>query len=810
MNNMLRDARIGLRLLWKNPGFAAVAVLTLALGIAANTAIFSVIYATFFAPLPYRDADRLVMVWSQLQGNRNSVSPADYLDWKRQATVFEDLNAWSGRTANLSTNERPEQVQIAPATPGFLPMLGYGHPLALGRDFLEEEGTPGRDRVVILTHRIWRERFGSNPGIVGGQIRIDRQPYTVVGILGAGPADENQNQLWVPLAFSPEMQRNHDAHWLLVMGRLKAGISLQQANANMDAVTRNIARTSSASGTGWSASVEPFRNNFLSGDTKRGLWLLLAAVGFVLLIACANVANLLLARGTARQRELAVRASLGASRPRIVGQLLVESLMLAIAGGALGVALASGLLKIVITLMPPYMLPTEADVRLNVPVLLFTLGACGLCGILFGAAPAWQAGRANVNDILKEAGRSLGGGGSRLRRVLVVVEFALALTLLAGGGVAIHSLSSLTNRDLGFRTDHLLTFYLPVDRERFTEAGRIETFYRQLIERVQAVPGVVSASVSTGIPVRGPGGGMQFSIAGRPSGDLSTRPVAGFSMVSPSYFSTFGVRLTRGRPLTDQDRSGGTPVAIVNEAFVRRYLPDVDPLKQRLVIAQLMPGSTSLGPPVEWQIVGVSADIRNIGPAEEEIPEIDVPFWQSLWPDARITVRTAGEPAGMQRSIAAVIQSLDSELPMADVKTMEQIVSQSLVRDRFNTVLFGGFALVGLLLAALGIYGVMSFVVAQRTHEIGLRMALGADPSHILRRIVGEGMTAAVIGTAIGSAGAFYVARAMRGIISGVSGLDPAAFVAVTATLLLAAFVACVVPAARAASVDPMVALRQE
>ncbi len=810
MTHVLRDARIGLRLLRKNPGFAGVAVLTLALGIAANTAIFSVIYATFFAPLPYRDADRLVMVWSQLQGNRNSVSPGDYLDWKGQATVFEDLNAWSSRTANLSTSERPEQVQIGPATPGFLPMLGYGHPLALGRDFLEEEGTPGQNHVVILTHRIWHERFGGNPGIVGGQIRIDRTPYTVVGILGAGPADENQNQLWVPLAFSAEMQRNHDAHWLFVMGRLKAGITLQQANANMDAVSRNIARNSPASGSGWTATVEPFRNNFLSADTKRGLWLLVAAVGFVLLIACANVANLLLARGTTRQRELAVRASLGASRPRIVAQLLVESLMLAIAGGALGVALASGLLKIVITLMPPYMLPTEADVRLNVPVLLFTLVACGLCGILFGAAPAWQAGRANVNDILKEAGRSLGGGGGRLRRVLVVVEFALALTLLAGGGLAIHSLSSLTHRDLGFRADHLLTFYLPVDRARFTEAGQIATFYRQLIERVQAVPDVVSASVSTGIPVRGPGGGMQFSIAGQPVGDLSTLPVAGFSMVSPGYFNTFGMRIARGRPFTDQDRAGDIPVAIVNEAFVRRYLPNVDPLKQRLTVAQLIPGSTTLGPPIDWQIVGVYADIRNMGPANEEVPEIDVPFWQSLWPDVRMTVRTAGEPAGVQRSIAGVIQSLDPELPMADVRTMEQIVSQSLVRDRFNAVLFGGFAIVALLLAALGIYGVMSFVVAQRTHEIGLRMALGAERAHILRQVVGEGMIAAVLGTTIGAAGAFYVARMMRGVVSGVSGMDPAAFIVVTMTLFCAALIACIVPAARAASVDPMVALRQE
>ena len=807
--NIIRDARIGFRLLWKTPGFTTIAILTLALGIGSTSAIFSVIYATFIEPLPYRDADRLVMVWSRIQGFRNVVAAGSYMEWKRQATVFEDLNAWGGREVNLSAGERPEQIQAGLATPGFLGMLGYGHPLALGRSFLEEEGIPGKDQVVVLTHRVWRERFGADPTIVGRQIRIDRKPYTVVGVLGAGPADKNQNQIYLPLAFTPD-QLNHDFHWLLVMGRLKPGVTLQQANANMAAVTRNIALAHPVSAKGWTASVEPFRNNFLSDDTKRGLWLLLGAVGFVLLIACANVANLLLARGSARRRELAVRTSLGASRWQIARQLLTESVVLALIGGVLGVALAAALLAVVVALMPEYMLPTEANIRLNVPVLLFTLATCGLAGILFGAAPAWHAARTNVNDTLKEGGRSQRGGGNRLRHVLVVLEFALALTLLSGGGLAIHSLYTLTNRDLGFRTEGLLTFSLPMSDDRFAAPAEIPAFYERLIERIESLPGIVSASVSTGMPVRGTNFGMQFDRRSKPEPDPGRRQGAGFNMATPGYFETFGIRIARGRAFTDQDRAGGVPVAIVNETFVRQYLKDIDPLTERLAVQQLLPGVQQLGPPVEWQIVGVYRDVRNAGPGQDGFPEIVVPFSQSPWTSASVAVRTSGNPTHLQKSIEAVIQSVDPDLPMADVRTMEQIVSQSMVTDRFNTVLFGSFAVAGLLLAAFGIYGVMSFVVAQRTHEIGLRMALGAERSHILRHVMREGLVSAVIGALVGSAGAFFVARTMRGIVSGIGEGDVVPFMIVLALLMTTAIAACFAPAARAASVDPMVALRED
>jgi putative ABC transport system permease protein len=717
------------------------------------------------------------------------------------------LNAWSGRSANLATADHPEQVQANATTPGFLKMMG--HPFAYGRDFGPEEGVQGRDKVVVLSNVFWRQRFNADPSLVGRTVRINGEPHTVVGILGPGPTDKLPSKLYLPLVFAPE-QINHDFHWLLVMGRLKPGVTLDQANANMKAVSARLSTAFPKSNTGWSSSVEPLKNNFLSDTTKSSLWLLLGAVGFVLLIACANVANLLLARGTARQRELALRSALGASRWEIVRQLLIESLVLATIGGALGVALAAALLKGILLLMPDGTLPTEADVRLNLPVLMFTLIACALSGVLFGCAPAWQAARAKTNDALKEGSRSLAGGRHRLRQTLVVIEFALALTLLAGGGLAIHSLFKLANVDLGFRTDSLLTFYLPVPDGELTGNDQVNTFYAQLLERVQAVPGVTGVSVSTGMPVQGTGFGMPFDIAGKLSADPGKRPGAGFNMVSPDYYKTFGIHITRGRTFTEQDRMPGIPVAIVNDTFVKKYLNGVDPLQTRLVVEQLIPGVTKLGPPIEWQIVGVYNDVRNAGPKDDQFPEIDVPFYQSPWPGAGVAVRTAGDPTSVQQSVAAVIRTMDPDLPMAGVKTMEQLIDESKSNDRFTTALFASFAAVALVLAAFGIYGVMAFAVAQRTHEIGLRMALGAGRGQVLSGILKEGLITAMIGVVLGSGGAYLVGRAMQSMLYDMGSFDPLAFSMVAVTLLGCAIVACLVPARRAASVDPMVALRDE
>jgi putative ABC transport system permease protein len=808
VGNLWRDLQFGLRLLWKNPAFTAVTVLALALGIGANTAIFSVVYATLLAPLPYHQPDRIVIVWSKVGGNRNSTAAGDYLDWKRQSSSFESMAAWTDRQMSLTTSGHPEQIQTQMCTPGFLEVLGQ--PFSLGRDFLPEEGEIGRDQEIILTHHLWKNRFGAAPRIIGQQVRLNGNPYTVVGVLAPGATDRLQTEMYVPLAFKPE-QVNHDFHWLLVMARLKPGVTIEKANADMASVTGHIAEVFPKSNQGWGASVEALQNDFLSRDTRRALWMLLGAVGFVLLIACANVANLLLARGTVRQKEVAVRASLGATRGQLFRQFLTESVALASIGGALGVGLAWVLLQVIASLMPPFTLPSEADVRLNVPVLLFTVGATMFAGILFGCAPAMQAIRLNLNETLKEGGRTgVGAGRHRVRHALVLTEFALALTLLAAAGLAVHSFWNLTHVDMGFRTDHILTFSLPTPADRLKSPEQMTVFYRQLVERIQGLPGVTAASASTGMPVQGTNFGMPFDIVGKPVADRSQRPGAGFNQVTPGFFATFGIRISRGRAFTEADVAGGQPVAIVNSTFVKRHFHDVDPLTQRISVEQLIPGVTNLGPPIDWQIVGVYENVRNGGPKGDGFPEIDVPFAQSPWPTLSMAVRTTVSPETMSKSIAGVISSVDPDLPMADVKTMDQLLEESLGQDLFGAVLFGGFALVALCLAALGIYGVMSFAVAQRRHEIGLRMALGAGRAQVLGLILKEGMTLGSIGLLIGLAGSYGIGKLMRGMWYGIGTLDPVGFGAVAAVLMLSALLACYIPARRATQVDPMAALRQD
>ena len=809
MANFLRDTRFGFRLLRKNPGFAAVAIFALALGIGANTAIFSIFYATLLAPFPYPQPDQLVVLWSSMGGHRNGVSAGDYLDWKRESKVFQILGAVSGDQFNLSAGvERAEQVEGDYLTPGFLDQLIGDKPF-MGRYLLPDDAVPGKDHVVIITHKLWEKHFGADPNIIGKQIHLNGELYTVIGVQPPGQPDRLDRQLVVPLVFTPD-QTNHDFRWLVILGRMKPGVTLAQANADMDTVARHLAEDYPKSNKGWGVSVVPLTNEFLNPDTKKGLPLLLGAVGFVLLIACANVANLLLARGAARQREVAVRASVGASRRQIFTQFLIESLALASVGGVLGVGLAWMLMKAIVASMPPYTLLSEADVRMSVPVLLFTVVTVMLAGVLFGCAPALRAARMNLNEVLKEGGGSARSTGRHgLRRALVIAEFALALSLLAGGGLAMHSLWNLAHVDLGFRSDHLLTFDLPVTKGRLTDAVQITTFYRQLLEKIQALPGVTSVSACEGGPLQGVRFGMPFQIAGKEVTDMTQRPVAGFNMVSPDFFKVFGIRMAQGRALNDQDIAGGVQVAIVNEDFAKKFFAGVDPLSQRVLVEQLVPGVTKYGPPVAWQIVGVYQEVRN-GRREQDFPEIDVPFWQSPWPQARIAVRAAVEPENLTRSIAGIVQSMDPDLPLGTPRTMDQIMDQSLSPQRFTAGLFAGFAAIALLLAAVGIYGVMSFAVAQRTHEIGLRMALGADQGRVLALILKEGMILAGVGLALGLFGAYGVGKVMHGLLYNVAVFDFAAFGAVAAALLLAGLLACFIPAHRATLVDPMQALRQE
>ena len=637
--------------------------------------------------------------------------------------------------------------------------------------------------------------------------------YTVVGVAAPGPNDRGDTQMSVPLAFRPD-ELDRRGHWLLVLGRLRPGVTLAEANAEMKVIQKRLAGAYPETDRDLTVSVEPLKNDFLPSNTRTGLWLMMGAVGFVLLIACVNIANLLLAWGTAREREVAVRVAHGASRGRIFRQFLAESVALASVGGALGVLCAVGILKGVMAAMPRNDLgiPYEADPHLNIPVLLFTLGATLLSGILFGSAPAWRAARQDVNDVLKEGGRSLvGGGGKLLRSALVVAEFALALVLVAGAGLTVRSFWNVATADLGVRTDHVLTFRVPLQAGRTMNAAQIRAFYRQLLERIEVVPGVRRVSLSPFLPGSGGAGRLPFSVVGKPAVEASRQPAAFYQPATPGYYETYGIRLTRGRFLNAGDLAGGLRVAMVSESFARQYLAGMDPLTQRLRIPELMPGhNPPLGPPVEWQIVGVYHDVQYAAHPASGSPEVNVPFDQSPWAYAYLAVRTSGEPGAVTKDVAGAIHSLDQDLPMTDVLTLDQVLSQSTASDRFTVVVFGSFAGLALLLAAIGIYGVMTFSVAQRSHEVGIRMALGAGRGQVLRLVVGDGMKAALIGLALGAPGAWLVGRTLHGLLYKVGEFDARSFTVVVTTLLAAALVACYMPARRATKIDPMSALRDE
>src|SRR5215469_4099764 len=802
-----QNLRFAARLLRRNPGFTTVAVATLALGIGAITAIFSVIYAVLLAPMPYPNPDQLVMVWSKVRSNNNTVSAGDFLDWRRQNTTFQDLIAWTGVAMNFQTPDQPERIVGRALTPGAYRMMGT--PLLLGRDFLPQEGEVGKDHVVILTHRLW-VHLGADRNIIGRQIKMDGELYTVVGVNQPGQTDRLESEFVVPLSFKPD-QINHDVHWLMVIGRLKSGVSIAQAQADMNVVTTRIGQQHPQSNQGWSTSVELLHNDFFPKERQRVLWLLMGAVGLVLLIACANVANLVLAKGTTRLREAAVRTSLGATRWQLFGQFLSENVVLAAIGGGCGIALGAGLLRVLLARMPSGQLPSEADITLNLPVLLFSLLATTMAGALFGCLPAWHASRIDPNETLKEGGRAgTGLARHRLRKTLIVCEFALALTLLFGAGLALHSLWNLSRVDLGFRSDHLLTFGLEPPKEEPYQSAHIVSFYREVLERIKALPGVINSEVATGMPLEGVSFGMPFSVAGQPVSDPSSRPDAAFQMVTPEYYQTLGIQILKGRQFSEQDSANSPRVAIVNETFVRRFLPGVDPLTRRLLVEQMFPGQLKLGPPVEWQIVGVSRNIRNRDMRGGDFALIDVPFEQNPWPGAGVVVRTTGDPAAMSKTIAAAIHTISPDAPLEEIRTMDEIVDQSLVNDRFMTALYGSFAAVALLLAAIGIYGVMAFVVAQRRHEIGLRIAFGASQDHVLSLVLKEGLTLAASGLGLGLIGAFFVGRALNGLVYGVGSMDSIALFLVALTLFAAALFACYIPARRAAKVDPIVALRYE
>jgi putative ABC transport system permease protein len=817
MSTLWSDIRVAVRGLIKAPRFSLMAIGALALGIGPNTAIFSIVYGTLLAPLPYPQPDRLVMVWSKERDSRARTSPAEYLEWKARAKSFQYLEPFWAKQFNLATADSPERIRARQVTPDGHRLFGEG--VFLGRDFRADEDQPGKDHVVLVSHRLWRARFGANPALVGQDIRMDGIPYTVVGILLPGARDRLPADVWIPLAFSREARENRQFRPLLIAGRLKPGVTLAQAQAEMGQIAQDLARDYPASNTGRTVSVESLQNNFLPGDVATTLWLLLAAVSFVVLIASVNVANLLLSRGAARQQETAVRIALGASPGRLAWLILTESLVLAAAGGVLGALSSIWILRAILGIVPAGTLPSEADPRLSLPVLGFTLAATMLSGLLCGAAQAWQSSRLDAHDALKQAGRNATGRGHRrLHRVFVVVQFALAMALLAGAGLTILSFWNRTQVDLGVRTDSILTFALPVNDGRLASSTEIDAFYHDVMERLKTVPGVVHASISAPGQPLSPGFSREFTIVGSADDSLASRRSASVEMVSPEYFDTFGIRVVRGRGINGLDGASTQRVAVVNERFVELFLQGRDPVGQQVVMdgfvpraAGLGPGGAQPGPPAEWHIVGVFRDVSNADRfGDPQAPEIYVPFAQSPWPQVRGAVRaTTNHPEALQRSVAAAIQALHPDLPLTDVRTMEQIVGERLAPDKLNVALYGGLAVLALVLAALGIYGVMAYAVTQRNAEIGLRMALGAGQGQVRRQILREGLTLAGEGLLLGLLGAYGVGRAMQSTLYGTASLSLPVLLGVGIVLLVTAVVACYLPARRASAVDPMVALRQ-
>lgn len=813
-----RDLRFTLRGLRRAPGFSLAVIAALALGIGPNTAIFSIVYATLLGPMPYPNPDQLVLLWSRANGNRDLTSPADYLEWKEQNTSFQYLEPILPRGFNLSTPEAPERVRARQTSTAGYRM--WGEPVFLGRDFAPDEDQPGKNHVVLLRHRLWRERFGADPNIIGRDIRMDGTPYTVIGVVSPGVSDRIPADVWIPLTLTPQEISNRRLRPFLMAGRLKPGVTIEQAQQEMNLIAGRLAERFPDSNKGRTVSVEPLQNNFMPADRVKNLWLLLAAVSFVVLIACVNVANMLLSRGAVRERETAIRAALGASRGRLARLALTESLVLALAGGSLGILSSIWILQGILAIVPQGMLPAEADPRLNLPVLLFTLAATILVGLICGMAQAWHASRTDWNDTLKQAGRSATGSGRRkLRHALVVAEFAMAVTLLAGAGLTILSFWKRMQVDFGVRTDHIITFGLPVNESRFSSGNQIDGFYRRLIERFQAVPGVLQASVSAPyVPLLGSGFARQFSVAGQTDEAPSSRPQTMVQMVTPEYFETFGIRIVQGRALAVQDGASGQRVTVVNERFAKRFLEGRDPLGQRVIMSQFTTGSPRLGfrdglpgSQVEWQIVGVFRDIHNFEQfGDPTAPQICIPFAQSPWLQAMVAVRTAADPETLRKALAAEVHAVDPDLPLNEVRTMDQIIGEQLAPDRLNVALYSGLAVLALVLAALGIYGVMAYTVAQRTPEIGLRMALGADQSQVRGEVLRDGIVLAGGGLLIGLAGAYALGRGLQSTLYGTGALSLPVLFVVGLVLLGAALIACYVPARRASSVDPMIALRQE
>jgi predicted permease len=805
LDSVWQDLCYGLRMLRKSPGFTAVAVLTLALGIGANTAIFSLVDAVLLHSLPYGKTDRLVMVWEEDLARgwfHNTVSAADFLDWRKENRVFTQIAAFHQGTFDMNDRGEPMEVEGEQVSGDFFSVLGVSP--VLGRAFLPDEDRPVSPRVAVLSNGLWKERFGADRSLIGREITIDGNRFTVVGIMGPDfyfPPRGSRSQIW--MAGLDLRNPNRTAHNFQCIARMKSGVTLAQARADMDAISLRI-QSEYSEDKGWGAELISLHDETV-GNTRPALLVLFAAVCFVLLIACANVANLELARTDTRQGEIAVRIALGASRARMVRQLLTESVVLSIAGGGLGLVLAYwgvGFARHI----APQGTPGINQVGLNVWVLVFTVGISLIVGLAFGLTPAFGASTCDLNLSLKNAGRSRSGGAAnrRHRGLLVSSEFAVALVLFVGAGLLIKSFVLLSRVELGFDPHHVITMRIVLNGPRYATGRERVSFFHQLVQRVEAMPGVNSAGIlgGGGLPPDG-GNGWDFLISGRPRPAPNQQPNAVRWVANPDYFHTMGMSLLRGRLFTADDTSNSPPVAVINAAMARQYWHNRDPIGSQI---QFPPGDKS-----PWfTVVGIVSNIRNWSLEDQPLPEVYVCYTQSGPTPWHLLLRSTSDPAGLVRAVRHQVELLDKEQPVSDVRTMDDVLSEAEAGHRFPMILLGVFAALALILAAAGIYAVVSYTTEQRTHEIGVRMALGAQHRDVLRLIIGQGIRFALFGIVIGLAAAFGLTRLMSSLLFGIRATDSATFAGVALLLTFVALAACYIPARRAMKVDPMVALRYE
>jgi putative ABC transport system permease protein len=807
MHSFWQDLRYGARMLLKNPGFTLIAVLTLALGIGANTAIFSVINGVLLGSLPYPHPEQLAMVWcdNKRQGIPDDItSYPNFVDWRDRNKTFQGMAGVTDDTYNLTGRGEPEEIRAASVSPNFFQLLGV-NPVR-GRGFTAEEEQPGRDRIAILSHSLWQRHFGGDPDILNKTILLSGEPNVVVGIMPPGFQFPEKTELWKPLAPDERMRGARSAFWLPIVGRFKPGVTRAQAQADLEVITTQI-QQQFPDMAGYGVNVVPVLEQSV-GFIRRALMILFVAVLFVLLIACANVANLLLARAAVRQREVSIRAAMGAGRRRIVRQLMTESMLLAVLGGALGVLLAWWGLKLLIGLSPAD-IPRLENIRLDGRVLLFTMGLSLLTGLIFGLAPALQTSQLNLSETLKEGGRTGGGGAGgrraqRVRGAFIVAEVALTLALLVGAGLLVRSFLRLQQVDPGFRPDHLLTMRLSLSGSNYATGAQAVSFFERLQGRLAALPGVVSASATTGVMLPKLANSAGFTIEGRPRDPNEQGLELPIDTVQPNYFQTMGVQLLKGRTFTSQDTRESPRVTIVNETFAKRYFPDEDPIGKRFTFGRP-------GPNTRWiTIVGVVRDTKRQGVEKPIRIESWMPLAQRPSGSMELVLRTTGDPLLLSNAVREAVWSIDRDLPIPTIRTMEQVMSERVAQRRLNMLLLGLFALVALILAAVGIYGVMSYTVTQRTHEIGIRMALGAQSGDVIGMVLKQGIALTLAGVAFGLIATFMLTRLMASLLFGVSARDPVTFAAIAALLTGVALIACWIPARRATKVDPMIALRCE